>query len=94
MVIVNDQRKITEPMTEARAKQTVLITSVATSVTARAACICFCAMRPAKSLSKKVTAWPSVQRCRRDSTSGITFGPMMMLLEAEDTAKASGRRTR
>ena len=68
--------------------------SVATSVTARAACICFCAMRPAKSLSKKVTACPSVQRCSRDRTSGITFGPITMEFEAEDAAKDRGRRTR
>ncbi len=73
-------------MIEASAKATVLIISVATSVTARAACICFCAMRPAKSLSKKVTACPSVQRCRRDSTSGSTFGPTMM--------RVRGRRQR
>ena len=48
--------------TEDRAKTMVLMNSTVASVTARPVCICFCAMRPAKSLSKKVMSWPSVQR--------------------------------
>ncbi len=59
-----------EPITEESVKATTLIASDVTSVTARAVCICLVAMRPAKSLSKKVTAWPIVQRCRRDCTRG------------------------
>ena len=78
---------------EASAKAMVLIDSLATSVTARAACICFCAIRPAKSLSKKVTACPSVQRCRRERTRGRTFGCTTMEFDAAESPKASGRST-
>ena len=86
--------KATDPTREASAKATTLITSAATSVTARAACICFCAMRPAKSSSKKLTFCPNVQRCSRDSTSGFTLGCTMIALEAEERPNSTGRATR
>ena len=38
--------------TEVSAKTTVFSISTTMSVSAREVCICFCAMRPAKSLSK------------------------------------------
>ncbi len=85
---------MTEATTDAKAKAPVLIVSVTTSVTARAACICFCAIRPAKSLSKKVIDCPKVQRCSRDKTKGITLGPMMIELAADEAAKAKGRATK
>ena len=78
-------------MTADRAKVAVLTISLATSVTARAVCICLVAMRPAKSLSKNDTAWPIVQRCSRDSTSGRTLGPMMTLELALDRPMMTGR---
>mmetsp|Transcript_18034 Transcript_18034/g.27587 ORF Transcript_18034/g.27587 Transcript_18034/m.27587 type:complete len:291 (+) Transcript_18034:14232-15104(+) len=65
-----------------------------TSVTARAACICFCAMRPAKSSSKKVTDWPNVQRCKRDKTNGFTLGCTMIEFDADDSPKRIGRAIR
>jgi hypothetical protein len=71
-----------------------LIVSDATSVTARAACICFVAIRPAKSLSKKVTACPIVQRCSRDRTCGITFGCTHSALVADEAPNTSGRMNR
>jgi hypothetical protein len=46
----------TDPISVATAKAPALMTSVTTFTSAVAVCICFCAMRPAKSLSKKVTA--------------------------------------
>ena len=46
----------TDPTSEARENAPTFIISVTTSVNALDVCICFCAMRPAKSSSKKVTA--------------------------------------
>ena len=87
------RRNSTDPIIEASANEIVLIDSLATSVTARAACICFCAMRPAKSLSKNVTACPMVQRWSRDRTSGSTFGCTTTEFEAADSPNAMGRNT-
>ena len=83
-----------EPTSEASAKATTLIDSTTTSVRARAVCICFWAMRPAKSSSKKVTDWPIVQRCNRERTSGLTLGATTTLLAAAASPKTSGRSTR
>ena len=52
--------KSTEPTSEAKENAPTFTISVTTSVNALDVCICFCAMRPAKSSSKKVTAWPIV----------------------------------
>ena len=65
-----------------------------TSVTARAACICFCAMRPAKSSSKNPTVWPSVHLCKRDNTKGFTLGCTMIELDADDRPNSTGRAIR
>ena len=86
--------KISDPTNDASAKAITLMTSTVTSVSARAACISFCAMRPAKSSSKKVTAWPSVHRFRRDKTNGLMFGATRMEFAAEESPKNSGRATR
>ena len=83
-----------DPASEASAKATTLIVSTATSVTARAHCICFCAIRPAKSSSKNRTACPRVQRFSRDSTSGLTFGKTMMAFDADDSPNSTGRAIR
>ncbi len=87
-------RSSADPTSEASAKQTTLMNSVATSVIAREVCICFCAMRPAKSSSKKVTACPSVQRCSRIRTIGFTFGATMIAFDAEDRPNMSGLSSR
>ena len=84
----------TEPATEARPKAIVSILPATTSVAARAVCICFCAMRPAKSLSKNVTAWPMVQRCRRDRISGNRLGSMVSDNAEVFRPKIKGRATR
>ena len=86
-------KRSADPTSEAIAKKPTLITSAATSVNARAACICFCAIRPAKSSSKNVTDWPSVQRFSRDRTRGVTLGCTTMAFAAADTPKDSGRST-
>ena len=64
---------------EATANRTVCRNSTTTSVKARAAVTSFWAMRPAKSLSKNVVEWPSVQRCNRVITSLRKLGPMTTL---------------
>ena len=53
-------KSITAPIKDAAANSTVCSTSVTTSVSARLVCISFWEIRPAKSLSKNVTACPSV----------------------------------
>ena len=57
------------------AKPPTFMHSITTSVIARAVCCCFCAIRPAKSSSKKLSACPIVCRCSRDMTSGNRFTP-------------------
>ena len=84
----------TDPNKDASAKATTLIASDATSVTARAHCICFWAIRPAKSSSKNVMFCPRVQRCSRDRTNGLTLGCTMMELDAADSPNAIGRIAR
>ena len=58
------------PMIAVTARPRVLTKSVTASVTARAVCCCFWAIRPAKSSSKKESDWPRVCRCSRERTSG------------------------
>ncbi len=49
--------------------------STTTLVSALDVCVCFWAMRPVKSSSKKRMDWPSVWRCRRQIVIGLRPGP-------------------
>ena len=83
-----------DPTTDASANATVSIVPETTSVVARATCICFCAIRPAKSLSKNVTACPIVHRCRRDRINGNRLGSTVTDVAWVFIPKTIGRTTR
>ena len=92
--MVSDQQRRSRPDRGQREDDRFRGTRPTTSVSARAACICFCAMRPAKSLSKNVTAWPRVQRCSRDRISSSATGSAPPTAIAADVMpKISGRRS-
>ncbi len=71
----------------------MLTLSTTTSVSEFETWSCFCAMRPAKSLSKNSTEWPSVQREMRDSTAAPRFGARMYWLKYDPSPSKTGRST-
>ena len=84
----------TDPTTDDSENAAVSIRPDTTSVAARAVCICFCAIRPAKSLSKNVTACPMVYRWMRDRISGNRFGSNRIEAAAVFRPNTTGRAIR
>ena len=81
------------PSAAAPAKLIAFTVSCTTETMPFAACICFCAIRPAKSSSKKLTDWPSVCRFSRDITCPKRFGITAIDWNPPASPNDSGRST-